>query len=397
MALEKTYIPYGAYFSTPFCRWQGPLAEQHSIKLAAGTTKRFLAARNIPIEVFDAIGLGITVHQRQGFYGAPWLGALIGAPAITGPTISQACATSARVVAAAALEIESGQRECYLTVACDRTSNGPHIYYPNPKGPGALGESENPVFDNFSQDPYGKVAMVQTAENVASAEGITTEEQNDLTLLRYQQYQDALADDRAFQKRYMIGAELPGRKGEVKVIEADDGIFPTTAEGLARLRPVLPEGTVTYGTQTFPADGNAGVVLCNREHAQKLSRDKAITIQLLAFDEARVKKAMMPMAPVPAALAALKRADLRLQDCKAIKTHNPFAVNDVYFCRKTGVSPNQMNHYGSPLIWGHPQAPTGMRALAELIEELVISGGGIGLFSGCAAGDTAMALVIRVD
>jgi acetyl-CoA acetyltransferase len=56
-----------------------------------------------------------------------------------------------------------------------------------------------------------------------------------------------------------------------------------------------------------------------------------------------------------------------------------------------------MNRFGSPLIWGHPQAPTGLRAIAELIEELVAGGGGVGLFSGCAAGDTAMALVLKVS
>jgi acetyl-CoA acetyltransferase len=83
-------------------------------------------------------------------------------------------------------------------------------------------------------------------------------------------------------------------------------------------------------------------------------------------------------------------------DCKAFKTHNPFAINDVYFCRETGVAPEKVNRYGSPLVWGHPQAPTGLRAMIELIEELADAGGGIGLFSGCAAGDTAMAVVLRV-
>jgi len=39
----------------------------------------------------------------------------------------------------------------------------------------------------------------------------------------------------------------------------------------------------------------------------------------------------------------------------------------------------------------------GLRAIIELIEELVIRGGGLGLFSGCAAGDTAMAVVVKVD
>jgi acetyl-CoA acetyltransferase len=79
-----------------------------------------------------------------------------------------------------------------------------------------------------------------------------------------------------------------------------------------------------------------------------------------------------------------------------VKTHNPFAVNDVFFARETGFPIERTNRFGSPLVYGHPQAPTGARLVAELIEELVIEGGGIGLFTGCAAGDTAMALVVRV-
>ena len=56
-----------------------------------------------------------------------------------------------------------------------------------------------------------------------------------------------------------------------------------------------------------------------------------------------------------------------------------------------------MNNYGSSLIFGHPQGPTGMRLLIELIEELVLLGGGYGLFTGCAAGDSAASLVVQVD
>ena len=80
-----------------------------------------------------------------------------------------------------------------------------------------------------------------------------------------------------------------------------------------------------------------------------------------------------------------------------IKSHNPFAVNDIYFSRETGIDVSRMNNFGSPLIYGHPQGPTGLRATIELIEELVMLGGGHGLFTGCAAGDTAMALVLTVD
>jgi Thiolase, C-terminal domain len=44
-----------------------------------------------------------------------------------------------------------------------------------------------------------------------------------------------------------------------------------------------------------------------------------------------------------------------------------------------------MNSYGCSLIFGHPQGPTGLRSVTELIEELRQRGGGTGLFTGCAA------------
>lgn len=102
------------------------------------------------------------------------------------------------------------------------------------------------------------------------------------------------------------------------------------------------------------------------------------------------------MATVPAALQAIEEAGTSLDQVKAIKTHNPFAVNDVYFSRETGVAIKDFNRYGSSLIFGHPQAPTGTRLIMELIEELAIAGGGIGCFVGCAAGDSAAAVVLRV-
>ena len=139
------------------------------------------------------------------------------------------------------------------------------------------------------------------------------------------------------------------------------------------------------------------MIVCTEERAAELSRDENVTIQILSYGEARTEKGFMPKAVVPAARNALDRAAIGVEQCAAIKTHNPFAVADVYFSREMGVSPENVNNYGSPLIWGHPQAPTGMRAIIELVEELVLEGGGYGLFTGCAAGDTALALIITVQ
>ncbi|MAE76965.1 MAG: acetyl-CoA acetyltransferase [Planctomycetes bacterium] len=395
MALERTFIPYRAYWSSPFCRWQGSIAHLNSVELAAATAARFLAGKEIAADACDNLVLGFTVPQQHSFYGAPWLGGMLGADTVTGPVVAQACATSARVMATAAGEIETGSSECTLGVTCDRTSNGPHIVYPNPKGIGGRGDAEDWVWDNFNKDPHAGGAMVTTAENVAKEAGISTEEQHAIALLRHEQYRRALADDRAFQRRYMLPLEIrAGRK--TITVDADEGVFPTTPEGLAKLRPVVEGGTVTFGGQTHPADGNAGMFLCSQERAAELSADSNIPIRVLAFGSARVEKAHMPKAVVPAAQRALQAAGVTIADLGAIKTHNPFAINDAYFCKETGVDPENMNNYGSPLVFGHPQGPTGMRVVIELIEELVLAGGGYGLFSGCAAGDTAMAVVVRV-
>ncbi len=281
MALERTFIPYGAYWSSPFCRWQGSLGHLHSMELAAQVTRRFLEERQIAADSFDGLVLGITIHQRRSFYGAPWLAGMIGAGGVTGPTVAQACATSARMLATAALEVESGQRQSILAVAGDRTSNGPHVYYPNPKGTGGRGESEDPVWDNFNKDPHAGGAMIETAENLVREAGISRRQQDELTLLRSRQYEAALADDRAFQKRYMLPVELTRGKKVTAVVAADEGIYPTTAEGLAKLRPVLEGGTVTFGAQTHPADGNAGMVVCTEQRAAELSRDPAVKIRIL--------------------------------------------------------------------------------------------------------------------
>jgi acetyl-CoA acetyltransferase len=139
------------------------------------------------------------------------------------------------------------------------------------------------------------------------------------------------------------------------------------------------------------------MVLTGRERAHEMSRDPGIEVRVLSFGQARTRPGFMPEAPVPAAQHALQAAGLQIEDMAAVKTHNPFAVNDVYFSRAFDLAPEAFNNHGSSLVYGHPQGPTGMRLVMELIEELVDRGGGYGLFSGCAAGDTGAALVVRVD
>ena len=392
-------IPYGAYWSTPFVRWQGSFAHLHSIEFAAHVTRQALARRNIAGEQIDYGVLGMSVPQKHAFYGLPWLTGLAGLAQVGGPTVMQACATGVRVLLACAQEVQSGMASVALGLTCDRTSNGPHLYYPNPKGVGGTGAHEDWVLGNFDCDPLGGHAMLETAENVARDQGFSTAEQHELVLMREAQCRTALQDDSAFLRRFMtLPFEVPAAnlRKTVATLAGDEGISHSTPEGLAKLQPVRPGGTVTFGAQTHPADGNAAILVASPERAAALSTNPKMAVRLLGFGQARVGLARMPEATVPAAQRALAQAGLAIGQIDAIKTHNPFALNDLYFARQMGVKVADMNHYGCSLVWGHPQAPMGTRSIIELIEELALRGGGRGLFTGCAAGDSAMAVGLDV-
>ena len=392
---KKVFVPYKGYWSSPFSKWQGSFQNEHSVDLAAATARKFFELRGYKPDDFDGIVYGSTIPQPEWFYDAPNFATQMGNPKISGPRIAQACATSTVSMNYAACCIELGSHENVLVATSDRTSNCASLIWPNPKGPGGKPHYESWMMDSFAWDPCADTSPVQTAENVAKEFGFTREESDAIAVNRYNKYLDALADDRAFQKRYMIPVDVKISKKKTITVEADEGIFPTTTEGLAALK-TKPGCIITFGAQTHPADGNAGMVVTSREKAQEFSADKAIEIQVLSYGYSRSKKAHMAAAPTPASMMAIERAGIKVEDLAAVKTHNPFTPNDLAMLKLMGIDDKIFNNYGSSMIYGHPQGSTTMRILVELIEELVILGGGYGLLAGCAAGDTGAALIVKV-
>jgi len=305
--LTKAFIPFKGYYSSPFSRWQGSMANENSISLGANTSRRWLESKSWDPKIFNYLILGMTVSQLHQFYSSTWAAALMGATDISAVFLSQACTTSTTCIYQAAMGVETGLYENCYTLMTDRCSNGPHTVWPNPMGPGGEVISENWLMDNFNGDPNVGLKMIETAENVAKEGGFTKEQCDDLALKRYEQYLMSLENDREFQKRYM---------------------FP--ADG----------GVLSFGSQTHPADGNCGVIVTTKEKADELSADKTIKIQIVSYGYARVKKGYMAAAPVPAANMALENAGLKIQDIKTVKTHNPFAVNDLYMAKEMGIDPN---------------------------------------------------------
>ncbi len=203
-------------------------------------------------------------HLAAGHFGA---GAMLtdDKKFVPGLFVNQACSTSTTILNLAAKDIEMGVYEVAYGLMTDRCSNGPHSVWPDPLGPGGQPDREDWNMDNFGGTPRHPAAMMETAENVAKEVGITKEECDEVVLRRFEQFMEALADDRAFQKRYMFPPDVTVTKKKTKPVEEDEGWFSTTAEGLAKLKPIQPGGCLTFGAQTFPADGNCGIIVTTKD------------------------------------------------------------------------------------------------------------------------------------
>ena len=167
------FIPYGVYWSTPFAKWQGSLANLNSVRLAAHVGRQVLADKRVPLDQIDLGILGMTNPQKGSFYGLPWLTGMLGIDRVAGPTVQQACATSVRALQMASQELAGGTATCALLVMCDRMSNGPIVHYPDATAPGGNGITERWTLDNFAADPYAgqTYAVYRAAERTGELAG----------------------------------------------------------------------------------------------------------------------------------------------------------------------------------------------------------------------------------
>ena len=270
-------IPYGGYWSTPFARWQGSFAHLHSLQFGAWVARKALEKRGIDAAAFDHGALGMTVPQRGSFYGLPWLMGQIGAASVAGPTINQACATGARVLQSCAAEIREGNAPHSLAIAADRTSNGPHICLSGAvrarrdRRGRELGTRQFRLrsvhravdgADGRERRPPRRCRHGEAARGHAC--GATSS-----TRMRSPKVRRSCAASWTFRSMCPTAASSARRA----TLDGDEGIHATTAEGLARLKPVIEGGTVTYGGQTHPADGSAAIVLTTPGRARELSRE----------------------------------------------------------------------------------------------------------------------------
>jgi acetyl-CoA acetyltransferase len=385
-------IPYGTWGSSFFPAWQtSPLAEVNIGQFAGEAMNRILGKRKVPASELEYLVIGSTIPWHWKFWNAPLVASCLGVR-IPGHHLEQACATGLQAVIQAAAEVGSGDQEVVGVLTFDRTSDSPVGVFPERRAyqrTYALSD----VWDNFGFDPATSSSMIAAAGKVARKYKLDRKEVDELSWYRHRQY--FRAKDAGFLDRFLVPLEILDNQGNLLgKVDADAGIRQLSMQSLADMREL--DTCVTSGSQTHAADGMACLLVTTPEKAQQLSTRPEIVIRLVGKAEVRTQPGLMPEAPSLAVKKLLARLELTLPDIAVVKSHNPFALNDLTFAKLLGYDWKKMNNNGCSLVWGHPQGPTLIRTLIEGLEEAVDLGGGYVLICGCAAGDVGIAALFSV-
>ena len=242
-------------------------------------------------------------------------------------------------------------------------------------------------------DAFEHVNMIRFGSDGARRYDISREDQ-DRWALRSHQRAAAAVDEGRFTEE-IVGAKVPGRKGETTYVETDEPIRrDTTLEKLAALKPIDEGGTVTAGNAPGVTDGAGALVLASESFAERRDLEPLGTI----VAHAKVAERPPDLLTVPgnSGKLALEKAGWSADDLDLVEINEAFAAVAIHSTRILGVDPEIVNTSGGALALGHPIGASGARILMTLLYGLKLRGGGRGLAALCSGGGQGDAVLVEV-
>lgn len=244
------------------------------------------------------------------------------------------------------------------------------------------------------EERFGYISgMIETAENLAKQYEISREEQ-DAYALRSHQRAVAAVESGKF-KEEIVPVSVPQRRGDPVMFEVDEGPRKDTSlEALARLRPMMKDGTVTAGNASAQNDAAAACLLVAGDKLEELGLKPMGYFK--AWAVAGVHPAYMGIGPVPAVRKLSERSGLNLEDMDLIELNEAFAAQVLAVLREWKLEDeSRLNVNGSGISLGHPIGATGARILTTLLHEMERRDARYGLETMCVGGGQGMAAIIE--
>ena len=307
-------------------------------------------------------------------------------------TVNRLCGSGLQAIISASQAIMLGDCEVAVGGGVEVMSRAPHFVTAARFGQ-KMGDIA--VIDTMIgalTDPFNRVHMGVTAENVAERYRITRDDQDALALVS--QLRAARAIREGLFKDQIVPIEVKA-KGKVMAFDTDEYVrVDAKAEDFSKLKPVFKrDGSVTAGNASGINDGAAALVLAS-EKAVKAQGLKPMA-RLVAYAHAGVDPAYMGIGPVPATRKALERAGLKIADIDVIEANEAFAAQACAVSRELGFDAEKVNPNGSGISLGHPVGATGAIITTKLIYEMQRTGARYGLVTMCIGGGQGIAAIFE--
>ncbi|MDZ4192271.1 3-oxoadipyl-CoA thiolase [Ectopseudomonas chengduensis] len=387
---------------TPIGRLNGALSAVRADDLAAIPLKA-LVERNPQVDwsAVDEVFMGCANQSGEDNRNVARMALLLaGLPeTVPGVTLNRLCASGMEAVGAAFRAIASGEMELAIAAGVESMTRAPYVLG---KADSAFGRGQkledttlgwrfvNPLM----KEQYGVDPMPVTGDNVAEDYGVSRADQ-DAFGLRSQQ-RAAAAQESGYYAEEIVPVVIKTKKGEIVVDRDEHPRADTTAEGLAKLKPVNGEGkTVTAGNASGLNDGASAMILASAEAVKQYGLKPRAKV--LGMASGGVAPRIMGVGPVPAVRKLLARLNLSIEQFDVIELNEAFAAQGLAVTRDLGLPDDsaKVNPNGGAIALGHPLGMSGNRLVLTAVHHLEKTGGKLGLATMCVGVGQGLALAIE--
>jgi acetyl-CoA C-acetyltransferase len=377
-------------------RYGGALKDQPTTDLGALAVREALGRSKIEPDKVDQVVFGNVIHSApEDMYMARVVGMKAGIPKeVPAFTVNRLCGTGVQAIVSGAQTIATGDADVVVAGGAESMSRGPY-WMPNARWGARMGPTEmvDPVVGGLT-DPFDRIHMGVTAENLAESHDISREEQDEFSVESHKRA--ARAQDEGLFDDEIVPVEIKSKKGTDE-FERDEHVRPDASiEGMAKLKPVFkPDGTVTAGNASGMNDAAAAVVLMSAERAEELGAP--VQGRILSYSYCGVDPKVMGIGPVPAVRKALERAGKSLDDVDVIELNEAFAAQSLAVIKDLALDREKVNPNGGAIALGHPIAATGAVITTKILSEMGRKGHDLGLVTLCIGGGQGIAMLISRD
>ena len=382
---------------TPIGRFMGAFSTLSAVDLGVVAVSGVLDRIGLDPSsgLVDEVIMGQVLQAGAGQNPARQVALGAGLPVSTpAMTVNKVCGSSLKAIMLAATAIRAGEHRCIVAGGMESMTNAPQLLMGQRHGT-KMGDStlvDSMIHDGL-WDVYNDMHMGNTGEVVSEEFSITREGMD--AFAAQSQQRAAMAQEEGWFAWETVPVQVPQRRGGPVTVLADEGVRgDTTAEGLARLRPVFDrEGKVTAGNASTLNDGAAAVLVADADLATEMGWD--IIAEIVDQTTSGVAPERVMAAPIPAVRTLLERQELDVLDVDVYEHNEAFAAASCAVAQDLGIPNDRFNLHGGAVSIGHPLGASGARCLITMIGAMRRIEAKRGIVTLCLGGGNAVAMLVR--